>query len=205
VKKYPFLHAQFIASAYCEDQLPTIANAHGNPMVEVAIVGRSNVGKSSLINSLFKGPKLAKASSTPGKTQSINFFNVDERLLLVDLPGYGYAKVSKELKEKWSVLIESYLHSRKSLKLILFLIDSRREPTEEDIAFLQWAAHRSIPLLLIFTKADKITPLEREQGAAACLSQLEQWNLKPMHFLHYSIKDARAKMQLVHSINTLLS
>ncbi len=127
MKKYPFLRAQFIASAFQEDQFPKTATAREEAMTEIAIVGRSNVGKSSLINSLFKGPKLAKASSTPGKTQSINFFIVDEQLALVDLPGYGYAKVSKEMKEKWSALIEAYLHSRKSLSLILFLIDSRRE------------------------------------------------------------------------------
>jgi GTP-binding protein len=205
MKKYPFLRAQFIASAFEEDQFPKTATAREEAMTEIAIVGRSNVGKSSLINSLFKGPKLAKASSTPGKTQSINFFIVDEQLALVDLPGYGYAKVSKEMKEKWSALIEAYLHSRKSLSLILFLIDSRREPTEEDIAFLQWAAHRRIPILLIFTKADKITPREREKQVSLCLAQLEQLNLPPAHFLHYSIKDTRARMELIYQINTLLT
>jgi len=162
------------------------------------------VGKSSLINSLFKGPRVAKASSTPGKTQSINFFNVDQQLLLVDLPGYGYAKVSKELKEKWSVLIETYLQTRKSLSLILFLIDSRREPTEQDMAFLQWAGHKHIPLLLIFTKADKLNAREKEEHASGCLKHFEPLNLGTLHFLHYSIKDTRARIELLHHINELL-
>jgi GTP-binding protein len=203
-RKIPFDKAQFLTSAYHEDQFPQVLAARGQLMPEIAIVGRSNVGKSSLINSLFKGPKIAKASATPGKTQSINFFNVDGQLILVDLPGYGYAKVSKELKEKWGVLIETYLHSRKSLTLILFLVDSRREITEEDNAFLRWAAYKRIPLLLVFTKADKLNARERQEHAANCLHDLEKQNLCPAHFLHYSIKDPRARMELVQHINSLI-
>jgi|SRR5579862_1075652 len=199
MKKYAFNHGQFIAAAFEENQFPSLPISRGEAMPEIAIVGRSNVGKSSLINSLFKGQKLAKASSTPGKTQSINFFNIDQQLVLVDLPGYGYAKVSKEIKEKWSVLIETYLHTRKSLQLILFLIDSRREPTEEDIAFLQWASHRRIPLLLVFTKADKIKPSEKEEHTSRCLKYFQSFDVTD--FLYYSIKDQRARIELIQQIN----
>src|SRR5690242_11505567 len=109
MSKYAFHQGQFIAAAYEEDQFPSFLSSRQEAMPEIAIVGRSNVGKSSLINSLFKGQKLAKTSSTPGKTQSINFFEIDQQLILVDLPGYGYARVSKKIKEKWSLLIETYL------------------------------------------------------------------------------------------------
>lgn len=174
-------------------------------MTELAVIGRSNVGKSSLINSLFKGQKLAKASSTPGKTQSINFFVVDQQLLLVDLPGYGYAKVSKELKEKWSLLIETYLQGRKSLRCVLFLIDSRRLPTDQDITFLQWATHHRIPLLLVFTKTDKLSAQEKQANLKSCLNHLESLDLQPKHFLHYSIKDARARIELIQHINSIVA
>ncbi len=199
MKKYAFNNGQFIAAAFEENQFPSLSTSRGEAMPEIAIVGRSNVGKSSLINSLFKGQKLAKASSTPGKTQSINFFTIDQQLVLVDLPGYGYAKVSKEVKEKWSLLIETYLHARQSLQLVLFLIDSRRQPTGDDIAFLQWASHRRIPFLLIFTKADKIKLSERKAHASQCLSYFQSCD--KMRFLYYSIKDPRARIELVQQIN----
>src|SRR3990167_7295283 len=123
MKPVPFSKAQFIASAFAEEQCPRLLDPSGNPMPEIALVGRSNVGKSSLINHLLRSPKLAKTSSIPGKTQSINFFSVDDRLALVDLPGYGYAKISKTIVQKWSSLIDSYLQKRSTLKALLFLID----------------------------------------------------------------------------------
>ena len=203
--KFSFFQGQFIASAYETDQLPLLVMENGSPMPEIAIVGRSNVGKSSLINSLFKGQKLAKTSATPGKTQSINFFSIDQKLALVDLPGYGYAKVSLQLKAKWALLIENYLKSRKTLKLILFLMDSRRTPTEEDSQFMQWANHHRIPLLLIFTKSDKVNEREKKDSTLNCLETFHRFlHSAPIRFLHYSIKDPRARIELIQQINSLL-
>src|ERR1051326_1001922 len=128
MKKIPFSRGQFAAAAFGEKSFPKMLSLQGSPLPEIVIVGRSNVGKSSLINHLLNA-KLAKTSSTPGKTQSINFYSIDGQAALVDLPGYGYAKVSKPIKEEWAGFIDHYLQNRKELKLILFLIDSRRELT----------------------------------------------------------------------------
>ncbi|HEY2810039.1 MAG TPA: ribosome biogenesis GTP-binding protein YihA/YsxC [Rhabdochlamydiaceae bacterium] len=193
MEKVLFSQAHFIASAFEEDQFPQLRDARGADLPEIAFVGRSNVGKSSLINSLLKKQKLAKTSSTPGKTQSINFYAVDQRLLLVDLPGYGYARVPKATKEKWSHLIDAYLEQRPQLRLILFLLDARREPTEQDRTFMQWAAHRRIPLLLILTKADKLANQEHLMDKKTLLGELP--------YLYYSVKDARSRVHLIQQIN----
>jgi GTP-binding protein len=204
MKQLPFSECQFIASAFAIDELPMMKNPEGKSMPEIAIVGRSNVGKSSLINALL-GKKIAKTSATPGKTQSINFFSVDKRLAIVDLPGYGYANVSRQRKEKWSKLIDAYLHKRTSLFLLLFLIDCRRLPTEEDLLFLKWAAHRHIPLLLIFTKADKLSSQARSKSIALCKEKLaHELSSPPLHFLQYSIKDPSARIELIHQLNAFL-
>jgi len=206
MKKFPFLQAQFIASAFDHKSFPRLITSGGNPMPEIALIGRSNVGKSSLINHLLNNSNLAKTSSTPGKTQSINFFSIDERLALVDLPGYGYAKVPKELRGKWSIMIDNYLHSRPTLRLILFLLDCRRDPTEEDLALIQWACHNQKPTLLVFTKADKMTESERRTKTFSSLSSFKNLlHSTPVHFLHYSIKDPRARMELIEKINGLLT
>lgn len=137
----------------------------------MAILGRSNVGKSSLINALLK-TKIAKTSSTPGKTQRINFFVVDEELLLVDLPGYGYSKAPKHLVEDWEHGLDEYLSTRQSLKLVLVLIDIRREISEEDRVAIEWAKARKIPFIVIFTKRDKVKNVEppKIEGCAASMA-----------------------------------
>lgn len=198
-----FKQGEFIAAAFEADQFPRMQTSRNTQIPEIAIVGRSNVGKSTLINSLL-GKKLAKTSSTPGKTQSINFFSIDQQLCLVDLPGYGYAKVSHEIKEKWAKLIEAYLNSRTSLRLILFLIDARREPTEQDRQFLQWASFRRIPILLIFTKADKMKEEERKRAAGTCLASFKDIFPEPLRFLHYSIKDPHARINLIKQITSCI-
>jgi GTP-binding protein len=205
MKKIPFAQAQFVASAFDKNSFPRMMTAEGSPMPEIALVGRSNVGKSSLINHLLRNGSLAKTSSTPGKTRSINFFSVDERLALIDLPGYGYAKVSKDIREQWSDMIDHYLQNRPSLQLILFLIDSRRDPTEEDCSLIKWASFHKKPLLLVFTKADKLTESERREKTLSSLDSLQNFmHTTPVHFLHYSIKDPRARIELIEKINGLL-
>jgi len=125
-------------------------------MPEMCICGRSNVGKSSFINAVFKD-KLAKVGSTPGKTRTINFFNIDNKFRIVDLPGYGYAKVSKEEKARWQEMIEEYLLCRDQLKLGILLLDSRHIPTEDDKIMLSFFEKKDIPVMIILTKCDKLS------------------------------------------------
>lgn len=143
--------SEFITSAVRPSQYPE------DNRVEIAFVGRSNVGKSSLINSLTNRRKLVKVSSTPGKTRLINFFLINNTFYFVDLPGYGYAKVSKEEQAKWGGIIEAYLVNRKQLKRIILLVDSRHKPTEDDITMYQWIKHYGYECLIVATKSDKLT------------------------------------------------
>jgi len=194
MKKVEFKSAQFLTSALKTDELPELT------LPEIAVVGRSNVGKSSLINHLLQSKKVAKVSSTPGKTQRINYFVIDESLLLVDLPGYGYAKTSKTLQEEWGVWIDKYLKER-GLKLILFLLDSRRELTEEDRQFLEWAFYEKIPLLLVLTKGDKLS--QKEKHAAFKRIENEK-SLSGFPLLLYSVKEGKCRQALIHEINQVL-
>lgn len=146
--------SEFITSAVRKDQFPK------DNRDEIAFVGRSNVGKSSLINMLTNRRKLARISSTPGKTRLINFFLINNEFYFVDLPGYGFAKVSKEEVKKWGSMIEGYLKERRQLKKILLLIDSRRIPGEEDIMMFNWIMHYKVPFLIVATKVDKIKKSE---------------------------------------------
>lgn len=127
-----------------------------NTLPEFAFAGKSNVGKSSLINSLINRKSLARTSAQPGKTQTINFYNVEEQLYFVDLPGYGYAKVSQETKEKWGKMIERYLKKSKQLKLVFLLIDIRHEPSENDKNMYEWIEYNGFEPVIIATKLDKI-------------------------------------------------
>ncbi len=127
-----------------------------NTKAEVAFAGKSNVGKSSLINGLLNRKALARTSSQPGKTQTINFYNVNDALYLVDLPGYGYAKVSQSEKEKWGKLIERYLHGSKQLRAVFLLVDIRHEPGANDRTMYEWICHNGYEPIIIATKLDKI-------------------------------------------------
>ncbi|MFP3982803.1 MAG: ribosome biogenesis GTP-binding protein YihA/YsxC [Desulfurivibrionaceae bacterium] len=132
---------------------------------EIAFAGRSNVGKSSLINKLVGSKKLVKISSQPGKTRCLNFFEAG-RVYLVDLPGYGYAKVSKKMQEEWQRIITSYLSNRRVLRLIVVIVDIRHEAKTMDIDLLDWLAEEGIPFVVIYTKSDKLSANKKKQQAA---------------------------------------
>jgi len=143
--------AEFIKSAVWPPQYPPAI------MPEIAFVGRSNVGKSSLINTLVGRKNLAKISNTPGRAQLINFFTINEKNSFVDLPGYGFAKVSQSVKKDWGDMIEAYLRERQSLCLVVFILDIRRDPSEDDLSLRDWLEHYRIPYLYILTKTDKLS------------------------------------------------
>lgn len=127
-----------------------------NDKMEIAFAGKSNVGKSSLINGLMNRKSLARTSSSPGKTQTINFYSINDEMYLVDLPGYGYAKVAQAVKEKWGKLIERYLHDSKQLKAVFLLIDIRHEPSVNDKTMYDWILHNGYEPVIIATKLDKL-------------------------------------------------
>lgn len=142
---------QFIGSFFELAQLP---NDH---RPQIAIAGRSNVGKSSLLNLILGSKKIAKVSSTPGKTRSLNFFLINDQFHYVDLPGYGYAKVAKSIKAQWGKLIEDYLNKVEQLIGLILLLDCRREITREDIQLIEWLSERQLPVLVALTKSDKLS------------------------------------------------
>ena len=143
--------AEFITSAARKSQYPPAA------LPEIAFAGRSNVGKSSLINTLVNRKHLVKTSSTPGRTQLINFFDVNGKLTFVDLPGYGYARVPAAIRKKWGPMIETYLSTRKTLKGVIIIMDIRRVPREEEQNLIHWLDHYSIAQILVITKTDKLS------------------------------------------------
>ncbi|WP_305849969.1 ribosome biogenesis GTP-binding protein YihA/YsxC [Staphylococcus hyicus] len=143
-------NVDIIISAVKPDQYPDIG------LPEVALSGRSNVGKSSFINSMIDRKNMARTSQQPGKTQTLNFFNLDHQLIFVDVPGYGYAKVSKKQREAFGKMIETYITQREALKLVIQLVDLRHPPTEDDVLMYDFLKYHDIPTLIIATKEDKI-------------------------------------------------
>ena len=138
-----------------------------NPFNEVAFAGKSNVGKSSLINGLMNRKSLARTSAQPGKTQTINFYNINEAMYLVDLPGYGYAKVSQSEKEKWGKMIEDYLHKSSQLKAVFLLIDIRHDPSANDKMMYDWMVYQGFTPIIIATKLDKIKRSQIQKNVKA--------------------------------------
>ncbi len=169
--------AEFISSSSHYNQCPKPDRP------EYAFIGRSNVGKSSLINLLTNRKKLAKTSSTPGKTQLINHFEINKQWYLVDLPGYGYAKVSKQLRGTFHKLITDYVLHRKNLMCLVVLLDSRLEPQKSDLDFMEFCGQNGIPFVMCFTKIDKLTSRQLEINLANYRSQmLEIWEDLPQIF-----------------------
>jgi GTP-binding protein len=146
---------------------------------EIAFAGRSNVGKSSLLNSLF-GRRLAKTSSTPGKTRSINFYVVNGEIFFVDLPGYGYAKASMSEREKWQRLITDYFESREGLSLVVLLVDIRHPLQPADKQMLDWVTYYAIPYVLVLTKADKLSKSRQQQSKKSICEEVSVWGRPPV-------------------------
>ncbi len=153
--------AEFIKSATKPSEYPT-----GN-FPEVAFAGKSNVGKSSLINVLVNRKNLARTSSSPGRTQMINFFRVNGKISLVDLPGYGYSKAPLEVRKTWKPMVESYLQTRQEIRLVVLILDARRGTSPDDLALLDWLDYHGIPCAIALTKADKLSQVERARQKKA--------------------------------------
>jgi len=167
--------AEFVKSASKPSEYPT-----GN-FPEVGIAGKSNVGKSSLINALVQRKSLAKTSSSPGRTQMINFFRVNEKISLVDLPGYGYAKVPLEVRKTWKPMVESYLQTRQEIRLVVLILDARRGTSPDDLALLDWLDYHGIPCIIVLTKADKLSQIERARQKKT-LAEISLLSGKPILF-----------------------
>jgi GTP-binding protein len=153
--------ASFVTSA------PTLASCPATVWPEIAFAGRSNVGKSSLINTLLNRKGLVRTSSTPGRTQMLNFFAINERLHFVDLPGYGFARAPRAVREKWQPMIRGYLAGRPQLRAVVWLLDARREPSQEDLQFLDWLEEAERPTIPVVTKVDKLSRNELARCLAA--------------------------------------
>ena len=152
--------SSYAVSAVREDQYPT------DNLPEIALSGRSNVGKSSLINTLLNRKNLARTSAQPGKTQTLNFYLVNQDFYLVDVPGYGYAKVSQKKREQFGMMIQDYLETRANLQGLIILVDARHEPTKNDIAMYNYALYLNIPILVVCTKIDKVKKSQQNKVLA---------------------------------------
>jgi len=187
--------ATFICSNTKISALP-VAN-----MPEYAFIGRSNVGKSSLINMLVNQHGLAKTSQKPGKTQLINHFLINEKWYIVDLPGYGYAKVSKNSRENWEKFIRNYITKRESLQCVFVLIDSRLSPQKIDIEFCCWMGEIQIPFVLAFTKADKQSPAKTNQHIALFKKELAGWFEEIPPVFSTSAEKGTGRDEILHFID----
>jgi len=181
------LQAEFVVSSGQPDSFPS------GSLPEIAFLGRSNVGKSSLINALTGYKKLAFTSNTPGRTQTINFYRVDEKFYLVDLPGYGYARVPKGFTDQWKKLIDSYLSNRESLVLSCLIIDTRRGWMEKDLDLKRWLDHYCRPYLVVATKTDKLNQAEQERGLRA----IRKEGVEPLPFSALSGRGVREIWQAI--------
>ncbi|MFO7748603.1 MAG: ribosome biogenesis GTP-binding protein YihA/YsxC [Desulfobacteraceae bacterium] len=187
--------AEFVKSATKPSQFP-------EPVFpEIAFAGRSNVGKSSLINALLNRKNLVKTSSKPGCTQLINFFEINRHLFFVDLPGYGYAKVSKKIRAQWGPMVKNYLGSRKNLAGVVLLIDIRRDPKKEEFELAQWLEEKNIPCLTVLTKADKLSKTEQGKRRKLIASALGR---QPEDLVCFSSKSKMGRETTLTEIDLLV-
>lgn len=182
--------AKFIKSAVTPPQYPK------PELPEVAFAGRSNVGKSSLINSLTGRKGLVKVSKTPGKTRLLNFFSINERIVFVDLPGYGFAKVPLDVKRQWGKMVETYLLKRENLKAVVQLLDCRRTPNDDDRLMLSWLAGAGAPVIIVFTKIDKIPKTRRPRHIKEAMAAIEDLTGPDARKVVYSSTTGEGKKEL---------
>jgi GTP-binding protein len=169
---------------------------------EIAFAGRSNVGKSSLLNRLVHRKKFARVSNTPGRTREVNFFKVNGSFILVDLPGYGYARISKERRAEWRPLIESYLKSTDQLRGVVQLLDSRHDPSPDDLQMLDYLGEIGVPTIIVLTKIDKLTPKERQRQRAAIAGSI---GVDDDQIIAFSATTGEGRNELAEAIESLLA
>ena len=186
-------NAEFLKSAFKEADWPRDSKP------EVAFLGRSNVGKSSLINSLLSVRGLARTSSTPGRTQSLNFFQINDQFRFVDFPGFGYARVPKEIKSTWGEMATSYLAKRRQLVLSIHIVDSRHEPTKQDLQLHEWLEQSSKPQLIVATKSDKLSHNELKKNLQHIARVLDIDSV-----MAYSAKSGRGRNELWQAIKSAI-
>jgi GTP-binding protein len=172
------------------------------PLPEVAFSGRSNVGKSSLLNRLVRRKAFARVSKTPGRTREVNFFQVNDAFILVDLPGYGYARISKERKAEWRPLIETYLQQSQQLRGIVQLIDSRHDPSPDDVEMLDFLGELGIPTIIAMTKTDKLRP---SQVAARIVALAEVLDVDEDQIIAFSAVTGAGRDELAEAIETIIA
>ena len=174
-----------------------------NTYIEFAFAGKSNVGKSSLINGLMNRKSLARTSAQPGKTQTINFYNINDQMYFVDLPGYGYAKVNEHEKEKWGKMIENYLHSSKQLKAVFLLIDIRHEPSGNDKMMYSWILHQGFEPIIIATKLDKINRSQVQKHIKMIREGLQV--VKNTKIIPYSAQTKQGREEIYELLDSYLA
>jgi GTP-binding protein len=194
-----------ISSAIFELSAPDLASCPPPTLPEFAFIGRSNVGKSSLLNMLTGKKDLAKVSATPGHTKLINFFEINKQWRLVDLPGYGFAKVARRDKARFNRAVEDYLENRQGLAGIFVLIDSKLPPQKIDLEFVQWLAGISAPIVLVFTKVDRITPTKLSTNMTAFTEKLAEWFEELPEIFTCSAMNRRGRQELLGAVEAVLA
>lgn len=197
MKRGDWINSRFVKSAAHIGECPLLKDDSGNYLPEIAVLGRSNVGKSSLLNHLFKAKQLVRVSSKPGKTQLLNFFTVNGILTLVDLPGYGFAEVPIEVRKAFGPMIQTYLDQRIQLKLFLFLFDIRRIPQKEDLELMEWIKQSQKEVIVVLTKVDKLTKNELLKQRETII---KAFGCQEPSYINYSVTKNIGREELLREI-----